>query len=248
MDPIGDSRGVFTQCMVDADQESLRRGRRFRRWGLAVSLVLQAGLLVALVLAPLVTPAVLPHFVTLVPVPVLRPAPPPPLVQAETVTRAVPSIYTPNTNNRPAVHARLEPSAAILDPGISVGLGPDTDTPAAVSWLGNSAQPPVPRPPAEAAQGPIHKGSGVMEAMLVNRVEPAYPASARIAHVSGPVVISAVIAADGSIQSLKVVSGSPLLAGAALTAVREWRYKPTLLNGVPVEVETLITVNFVLDY
>jgi len=61
------------------------------------------------------------------------------------------------------------------------------------------------------------------------------------------VVLSAVIAADGTIQSVHVVSGPPLLMGAALDAVRQWRYKPTLLNGEPVEVQTLITVNFVLQ-
>jgi protein TonB len=86
-----------------------------------------------------------------------------------------------------------------------------------------------------------------MEALLINRVQPAYPAIARTTRTSGAVVLSAVIAADGTIQSLRVVSGSPLLTVAATAAVREWRFKPTLLDGQPIEVQTLITINFVLD-
>jgi protein TonB len=86
-----------------------------------------------------------------------------------------------------------------------------------------------------------------MEALLINRVQPAYPAIALATRTSGSVVLSAIIAKNGAIQSLTLVSGSPLLANAALTAVRQWRYKPTLLNGEPVEVATLITVNFVLQ-
>jgi protein TonB len=80
-----------------------------------------------------------------------------------------------------------------------------------------------------------------MDALLINRVEPIYPAIAKLSRTSGAVVLNAVIAADGTIQKLRVVTGSPLLAGAAVAAVREWRYRPTLLNGQPVEVETLIT-------
>jgi protein TonB len=75
-------------------------------------------------------------------------------------------------------------------------------------------------------------------------VEPVYPKIANITGIRGEVKLHAIIARDGSIQSLNVTSGHPLLATAALEAVRQWKYQPYILNGDAVEVETLITVNF----
>ena len=89
--------------------------------------------------------------------------------------------------------------------------------------------------------------SGVMEASLLNRIQPVYPAIALAARIFGRVEIGAIIATDGTVRSLRVVSGNPFLAQAALSAVRLWRYSPTLLNGTPVEVETTITVDFTLQ-
>ena len=80
--------------------------------------------------------------------------------------------------------------------------------------------------------------------MLVTRVEPQYPGIAKQAHIEGVVQLRAVIAKDGSVQSLEVLSGNILLAKAARDAIVQWRYRPTLLRGEPVEVETLITVIF----
>jgi protein TonB len=158
-------------------------------------------------------------------------------------------IYAPTGANGPVVHSHIESNFPEQSDPIDIGFGPSSDSRDSILWpSGNSPQPAAPQPPVGPARGPVHMGGGVMEAMLVNRVEPIYPTAAKNMHVSGSVVISALIASNGSIQSLKVVSGSPLLASAALTAVREWRYKPTLLNGTPVQVETLITVNFILDY
>ena len=84
------------------------------------------------------------------------------------------------------------------------------------------------------------------EGMLVHRIEPRYPPAALIARIEGPVKIKAIISREGNIRQTEVLSGSPLLAGAALEAIRQWRYRPYILNGEPVEVETQITVNFVL--
>ncbi|HWR35841.1 MAG TPA: energy transducer TonB [Clostridia bacterium] len=88
--------------------------------------------------------------------------------------------------------------------------------------------------------------SVLLQGNLVRRIEPAYPAKARLARVQGPVLLAAVIDADGNIANLKVISGHPFLAEAALDAVRQWRYRPYVLNGVPIEVETQITVVFTL--
>ncbi len=88
---------------------------------------------------------------------------------------------------------------------------------------------------------------GVQQAMLIQQIKPAYPPLARSARISGTVRLTAVIATDGTIQRLQVISGHPLLVKAALEAVGQWRYKPTLLSGEPVEVITEIDVNFTLS-
>lgn len=87
---------------------------------------------------------------------------------------------------------------------------------------------------------------GVSKGLLTFRVEPTYPPLARQAHIQGVVVLTALIDKDGSIQNLEVVSGHPMLAPAAIEAVKQWRYKPFLLNGQPVAVETTVTVTFQL--
>jgi TonB family protein len=92
--------------------------------------------------------------------------------------------------------------------------------------------------------GPKRITSQLSEGQLVNRVEPVYPHIAAISGIQGEVKLHAIIARDGRIQSLSAVSGHPLLVRAALEAVEQWRYRPYVLNGEAVEVETLITVNF----
>jgi protein TonB len=87
----------------------------------------------------------------------------------------------------------------------------------------------------------------MMEGNLVLRVQPNYPAAARQLRVQGKVVLRAVISREGAIENLQVVSGHPMLVRAAADAVRQWRYRPYMLNGDPVEVETEVTVNFVLS-
>ena len=103
--------------------------------------------------------------------------------------------------------------------------------------------PPPPKP----VQQRIRVGGNVQAASLVNRVTPTYPALARAARVSGTVVLHAIIGKDGTVQQLAVMSGPPLLVQSALEAVRQWRYRPTLLNGEPVEVDTTIEVVFTLN-
>jgi len=92
----------------------------------------------------------------------------------------------------------------------------------------------------------IRISQGVTKGLLIHRIEPAYPPLARAARVQGEVMLSAVISTTGDIQNLQLISGHPMLVPAAIAAVRQWRYKPYLLNGQPVEVETTITVIFSL--
>jgi protein TonB len=97
-----------------------------------------------------------------------------------------------------------------------------------------------------AAPTKINISAGVSAGMLLQKTVPVYPPIARAARVSGTVVLQATISKTGSIQDLHVVNGPAMLQGAALDAVRQWRYRPYLLNGDPVEVETTINVIFSL--
>jgi protein TonB len=89
--------------------------------------------------------------------------------------------------------------------------------------------------------------SHLAEANLLHKVQPSYPTLARQARVQGTVELRAIISKAGTIENLVVVRGHPMLAPAAIDAVRQWRYRPYLLNNEPIEVETEITVNFVLS-
>jgi protein TonB len=109
--------------------------------------------------------------------------------------------------------------------------------------------PPPPPPVKKAPPAPkrIRVGGAVQKARIVKQVRPVYPALARQARIQGTVKLTAIIAKDGTIQKLDVISGHPLLIPAALQAVKQWQYKPTLLNGQAVEVLTQIDVNFTLS-
>lgn len=114
---------------------------------------------------------------------------------------------------------------------------------AGMSGMGSNAPPPVVKraPPSGAVQVSSGVVAGLMERPIVS---PVYPPEAKAAHVQGVVVMHAIISKTGEIKDLQVISGHPLLTQAAMDAVRQWRYRPYLLQGVPVEVETTINVNF----
>jgi len=106
--------------------------------------------------------------------------------------------------------------------------------------------PPPPPPPKPKTPKRIRVGGQVEAAKLIYKPSPEYPPLAKMARIQGTVRLEAIIAKDGTIQDLKVLSGHPLLVKSALDAVKQWRYQPTLLNGEPVEVVTEIDVNFTL--
>jgi protein TonB len=89
-------------------------------------------------------------------------------------------------------------------------------------------------------------GGQVIAARVIYQPKPEYPPLAKMAHIEGAVLLEAILGRDGTIRELKVLSGHPLLAKAALEAVQRWRYQPTLLNGEPVEILTEISVSFTL--
>ncbi len=93
--------------------------------------------------------------------------------------------------------------------------------------------------------GPLHL-SNLVPGQIIRRVQPAYPHLATVTRTQGAVVLHAIISREGTIEQLQVLSGHPLLDQAALDAVKQWRFRPYILNGQPIEVETEITVNFIL--
>lgn len=115
----------------------------------------------------------------------------------------------------------------------------------------SSVLPPPPPPkkeaPKEVVPQRIRVGGNVQAANLLQKPQPVYPPLAKQARIQGKVILNAVISKDGTIQDLRVASGHALLIQAALDAVRRWVYRPTLLNGEPVEVTTEIEVNFTLS-
>lgn len=125
-----------------------------------------------------------------------------------------------------------------------VERGVDETVPIVGGVPGGVPAPPPPPPPAAPTSGRIRISSGVAEDMLIQKTDPVYPPLARAARISGTVVLQAVISKTGSVEDVRVISGHPLLQQAALFAVMKWRYRPFILNGEPVEVETTISLTF----
>jgi protein TonB len=121
----------------------------------------------------------------------------------------------------------------------ATGLGSRDGLP---NSLGSGTQPVMPVAPRPVA-APL-RISHISEGNLIRKVLPEYPPLARSARIQGPVVLQAMISKEGVIENLRVVTGHPMLVPAAIDAVRQWRYRPYILNNEPVEVETQITVNF----
>jgi protein TonB len=105
---------------------------------------------------------------------------------------------------------------------------------------------PKPVLASETPKGPA-KISRIDPGHIIRRVDPPYPPLARATRIQGPVTLHAVISRDGVIENLQLVSGHPLLVRAALDAVSQWRFRPYVLNGQPIEVETEITINIILE-
>jgi protein TonB len=213
----------------------------------------------------LVRPEVLPRTLlqTLLAIPPMPPPPPPPPTTSTEVSR----VYRPVP--RPFDSARLLEPAAVPD---KIAILTDVELPPAPNGvpggmpygvpggIGTSTNPvfndllapPAPQPPVAKAAPPavvprLKIGGNVLQGKLVYGPKPVYPPLALRARIEGTVQFTAVVGRDGTVQSLTLVSGHPLLAQAALEAVRQWRYAPTLLNGEPVEVISPIVVEFSLN-
>jgi protein TonB len=181
------------------------------------------------------------------------PPPPPPPPKVIKVVKPPPSFIQHNQMVAPKVIPKKItivkdqplPQGAAYGSGV-VGGVPGGSAGGALGGIIGGTGPAAPPPPPPKAPSILHVGGSVQSAKIVRMVQPVYPPIAKAARIQGTVVLHAIIAQDGTVQELKYVSGPPLLVQSAMDAVKQWRYQPTLLNGEPVKVDTVITVIFTL--
>lgn len=227
-------------CLVEGDPEQRKRERSVRRRALLVSVLLQVTALVALVLIPLFAKPERIVFAIATPIPPYRHVAPQ-QTSVERATTIIRRVCVVCFDPKPASLTPIRGSQSVTEiPGPTGGIdtsGPSVSCPTCMN-IGRAAGP---LPPAEPQPKRVSLAR-VDPAMLIHRVEPIYPTLMRQIRRAGRVELRAVIATDGSIQSLRVVSGDPGFYQSAMDAVGQWRYRPTVLNGNPVEVDTFITV------
>jgi periplasmic protein TonB len=253
---------MFDQTFVDGV------GKTNKSWTVGLSFALEFALVGVMILIPLIWTEVLPkaslvNFLT-APAPPPPPPPPPPPQPVQKIVKVVPRQFNGQTLQAPRkiptqVAMISEEQLAPLGAGAGVVGGIEGGVLSGLGGAGfasiGQAPPPPPPPPKVVEvkpkqEGPVKLSSGVQAGRCINcaSLKPVYPQIAKQARIQGAVVLSAIIAKDGTIQSLKVVSSAnPLLTPAALDAVKKWVYIPYILNNDPVEVSTEITVNFSLQ-
>jgi periplasmic protein TonB len=224
-------------------------------WTVVVSMIFQVTFLAVLILIPLIYTEALPKgmMTTLLVAPPPPPPPPPPPVAAQVVhvkpqvhliqagKLVAPKVIPKDIKN---IKEEAEPDMGATGPGVPGGVAGGSIGGVLGGVMGGMGAAP---PPPKVTPSRIRQGGNVTAAKLVNQVKPNYPPLARQTRISGTVRLHAIIGKDGTVQSLQLESGHPLLVQAALDAVRQWRYQPTLLNGEPVEVDTTIDVVFSLN-
>jgi periplasmic protein TonB len=248
----GSEQSFLRACLVEGDPSQEARGRRNKRRALVVSIVLQILVVAALILFPLFSKGEnIANRAVLLPAVPYSPGRPHSRPQT-----------TPRTPHKNPDSCRFCPPPSIPnnivehdqstadDPGEPTGpeIPGVPGGPVIPGLLPSNSNPPPPvTQPRATERLRIHVGS-VEPAMLIHRIEPAYPPLGRQLRREGRVELHAIIATDGTIQSLEVINGDPLFLQSALAAVREWRYRPTILDGQPVEVDTHITVIYTLSH
>jgi protein TonB len=206
----------------------------------------------ALTIPPIDMSMWLPHVETPRPIAVFSAQP-----RAQNHTQPDPNAFTSPAIIPEKIAYVDEPPSSI--PGLTPSIGTGGDGTALINLIGRGqpdvappSQPPAPQPQSSPAPSVtkvevVRRSGGVQAANLIYQVKPVYPQIAIRTRVQGTVVLDAVITKEGTIDSLQVVSGHPLLTQAALDAVKQWKYRPTLLSGDPVSVITTITVTFTLQ-
>jgi protein TonB len=245
---------MFEQTFVDGT------GKTHKPWTTTVGFILQALVVGFFVLVPMIWTDVLPAgtlkaFLTAPPPPPPPPPPPtevPKTIQVKVIPRQFDSGKLTQPKAVPTAIAMIKEDE--LPPpstgGVAGGMAGGVSNGLLSGILAGPS--PILAPPPKKVEAPkpvqrIAVGGRVQDARLINKVQPVYPPLARSTRIQGHVLLSAVISKDGTIEELKLISGHPLLAPAAMAAVKQWRYKPLLLNDEAVEVSTEIDVNFTLN-
>jgi periplasmic protein TonB len=248
-------RPLFADSLLDSDKHEKSR----RKFATVLSFTFQCLLIGVLLIVPLMFTEALPkqQLLTFL---VAPPPPPPPPPAAEAVAKVVKQIQsdllssgqlrTPSRVPEKVQMIREEEAPPPLPSlsgvvggvpggipggqlgGVIGGIISQTSSLTAVSKLALSAPKRM------------RISQGVTRGLLIEKIEPKYPPLALQAHIQGQVLLRAIISKEGEIKELYLVSGHPILAPTAIEAVKQWRYRPFLLNGEPVEVETFVTVNF----
>jgi periplasmic protein TonB len=235
---------MFDELVVSGDIQ-----KTHKPWCVVLSATVQAAIVGVMILIPLIYTEALPKGMlnTFLVAPAPPPPPPPPPQPAVKEIKA-PKIINIQKMTAPTVIpknvALVKDEAPVIYTNSNEGVAGGTGN--VLGGLIGSGPTGPPPPPKTAIPSRIRVGGNVEAASLINKTTPQYPPIAKTAHVSGTVVLHAIISKDGTVQELQYVSGPPLLMKAAMDAAKEWRYKPTMLNGEAVEVETTINVVFTL--
>jgi periplasmic protein TonB len=230
--------------------------RTHKPWAVALSAIVQAGIVGVMILIPLLVTEALPKqmLMTFITAPAPPPPPPPPAAPVKIVKPVArliqqgkltaPTVIPKKVNIIKEEEMPPDVGAVGVVGGVPGGM-PGGSAGGVLGGIigGTGGGPP---PPPKATPSRIRVGGQVEQASLVHQVLPTYPQIAKTAHISGTVILHAIIAKDGTVQELQYISGPPLLMRSAMDAVRQWRYRPTLLNGEAVEVDTTISVVFSL--
>jgi protein TonB len=227
-----------------------------RGWTSIISFLLQFMIIGVMVLIPLIFTEALPKTVTLGFL-VAPPPPPPPPPPAAAPVKVVKVIQTDIVNGQLRTPTKIPKKVEMIKeeeapPPVMASAGVVGGVPGGVPGgsmggvIGSVLSSTPVAVPKIATPQRVRVSAGVTAGLLVKRVQPAYPPLARQARIQGTVVLQAQISKTGDIENLQLISGHPMLAPAAIEAVKQWKYRPYLLNGEPVEVETQVQVNFTL--
>jgi TonB family protein len=245
-----DAFGSLSSCLVEGDPQSERRARRIKQRAVAISIVLQSLALVALVLFPLLSKGERISLRIATPIPPYArignhrvESNPRPHTSVPCQFCPLPSVPTPISVRNPIPSP--EPDGPDGNPIPGLPSSPGTPGGAIPTNPRPVLPPPDNQPPAVVRRS---ISEPAQMAQLIRRIDPIYPPLARQIQREGRVELRAIISTAGSIESLEVISGDPLFIQSALSAVREWRYRPTILNGRPIEIDTRITVIYTLSH
>ena len=244
---------MFEQTLIESNHTiQSNRGK-----STIVSFILQCIIIGVVILIPLLFTEALPakELTTLLVAPPPPPPPPPPAASAPVKHVAVKqedtsALRTPTSIPKQAKIVNDQPQQAEAPPSAVAGVVGGVPGGVAGGQVGGVLGGVLSRTPAAVPAKPnvqrVRVSQGVTQGLLTKKVQPQYPPLARQARIQGSVVLRALISKTGQIENLQVVSGHPMLTSSAIQAVKQWEYKPYILNGQPVEVETNITVNFTL--